>query len=482
MRVLSVASEVFPLIKTGGLADVAGALPGALAREGVTVRTLLPGYPAVLQKVGRSEVAHREADLFGGEARILAASVAGLDVFILDAPHLYGHAGSPYTGPDGRDWPDNAQRFAALARVAALIGRGTLAGFAPDVVQAHDWQAGLVPAYLHYIGGRRPGTVMTVHNLAFQGTFPADLLPQLGLPQSALSIDGVEYYGGIGYLKAGLQLADRITTVSPTYAVEISTPGGGMGLEGLLRQRAGVLSGILNGIDEDVWNPQADPHLAARFGVGSLAARAANKAALQETFGLAKRPDALLLAVISRLSWQKGLDLLLAVLPRLQSEDIQLAVLGSGDADLENGFRAAAAAALGQVGVSIGYNEPLAHLIQGGADAVLVPSRFEPCGLVQLCALRYGAVPVVARVGGLNDTVIDANEMALSAGVATGFHFAPVTREALDATITRALSAWREPVVWRRLQENGMRADVGWARPAKHYAALYRAAAKERAG
>jgi starch synthase len=482
MQVLSVASEIFPLIKTGGLADVVGALPAALARENVAVRTLVPGYPAVLEKIERTEEINVQAELFGGRARLLSATASGLDLFVLDAPHLYRRPGNPYTDQHGKDWPDNGQRFAALAKAAAELGRGTAADFQPDVVHAHDWQAGLVPAYLHYAGGARPGTVMTVHNLAFQGNFPAELYRVLGLPSSALSIEGIEYYGGVGFLKAGLQFADRITTVSPTYALEISTPGGGMGLEGLLRKRSAVLSGILNGIDDAVWDPASDPYLVSNFTVDEIAARAGNKRALQDRFGLEARSDALLLGVISRLSWQKGLDLLLAVLPRLLERDTQLTVLGAGDAELEHGFLAAAAQAPGRVGASFGYDEPLAHLIQGGVDALLVPSRFEPCGLTQLCAMRYGAIPIVARVGGLNDTIIDANEMALAAGVATGFQFAPVTREALEAAFGRMITAWHDPRGWRRIQTNGMRTDVSWAGPAFRYADLFRELAANRVG
>jgi len=323
---------------------------------------------------------------------------------------------------------------------------------------------------------------MTVHNLAFQGRFPAGLLPSLGLPSSALSVDAVEYFGGVGFLKAGLQLADRITTVSPTYAAEIQTDEGGMGLGGLLRSRAAVLSGILNGIDETVWNPATDPHLPARFDADHPGARSANKLALRKRFGLADDPDAMLFGIVSRLSWQKGCDLLLGAIPRLLAQGADLVLLGSGDAELEAGFRAAVAASPGRIGVAIGYDEALAHLIQGGVDALLVPSRFEPCGLTQLCALRYGAVPVVSRVGGLNDTIIDANEMALAAGVATGFQFSPATLDAFEAALARAAGAFQSPAAWRRIQENGMRSDVGWNRPAKRYADLYRTIDGERRG
>jgi starch synthase len=472
--VLSVVSEIFPLIKTGGLADVAGALPGALAAEDVAVRSLVPGYPRVLAALDNGVVVARLDALFGGEARVVAAKAAALDLFVLDAPHLFVRDGDPYRGPDGNDWPDNAFRFAALARVAALLGQGLVPGHLPDIVHAHDWQTGLAPAYLHYAAGPRPATVMTVHNLAFQGQFPTGLLMQLGLPAYAYATDGVEYYGSIGYLKSGLQFADRITTVSPTYALEIRTPSGGMGMDGLLRTRANVLSGILNGIDETVWDPAHDPHLAARFDVGRLTGRAANKAALQGRFGLEVDAAQMLFGAITRLTTQKGTDLLLAALPALIEAGAQLVLLGSGDRALELQLGAAAATHPGSVAVRLGYDETLAHLIQGGCDALLIPSRFEPCGLTQLCAMRYGALPIVAHVGGLCDTVVDANEMALAAGVATGFHFAPVTTDMLVAAIGRALFVWREPQLWRRLQRNAMQTDVGWRQPAKHYASLYR--------
>ncbi len=474
LNVLAVVSEIFPLIKTGGLADVAGALPGALAAEDVAVRSVVPGYPPVLGALDGGVVVTTLDDLFGDEARIIAAKAAGLDLFVIDAPHLFARDADPYGGPDGREWPDNAFRFAALSRVGALLAQGLIAGYRPDVVHAHDWQAGLVPTYLHYAGAINPPTVMTVHNLAFQGRFSADLLPRLGLPEGSYTIDGVEYYGQIGYLKAGLLFADRITTVSPTYAAEIRTPGGGMGLDGLLRSRADVLSGILNGIDMSVWDPSHDGHLAAPFDADRLAERAANKLALQELFGLNRDPAKPLFGVISRLAWQKGIDLVLEVLPALLAGGAQLVVLGSGEAPLEAGLRAAAASNPGSVGVRLGYDEGLAHLIQAGCDALLVPSRFEPCGLTQLCAMRYGALPVVAHVGGLCDTVIDANEMAIAAGVGTGFHFSPVASEMLAAVIMRAMSVWRQPELWHRLQRNAMHADVGWGGPAARYAALYR--------
>jgi starch synthase len=358
--------------------------------------------------------------------------------------------------------------------VAAQLGRGLLRAFAPDIVHAHDWQAALAPAYLHYAGGRRPRTVMTVHNLAFQGQFPAALLEPLGLPPESFAMDGVEYYGTIGFLKAGIALADRITTVSPRYAMEIRTPEFGMGLDGLLRNRAGVLTGILNGIDTVYWDPAKDPHLAERFDAKSLAKRPANKAALQARLGLEPRADAPLFGVVSRLTWQKGMDVLLEAIDDLVALGGQLALVGSGEAALEAGLAAAVARHPGRVGILIGFDEGAAHLVQGGADALLVPSRFEPCGLTQLCALRYGAIPVVARVGGLADTVIDANEMALVASAGNGLQFSPVTREALALTLERAVVLYRDRATWRRLQQHAMAAEVGWRRPAGQYAALYR--------
>jgi starch synthase len=474
LKVLSVASEVFPLIKTGGLADVVGALPAALARENVEIKTLVPGYPAVLSKLANAQPAHVYDGLFGGPARILAGKAAGLDVFAIDAPHLYDRPGNPYVGSSGLDWPDNAQRFAALARVGADIGLGAIDSFRPQVVHAHDWQAGLAAAYLYYADRPRPSVVTTIHNMAFQGQFPMSIFGQLGLPPQAISIDGVEYYGGVGYLKAGLRLSDRITTVSPTYAREILTPEFGMGLDGLLRTRASVVQGIVNGIDDTVWNPATDVALPQNFSALRIDMRVRNKTALQTRMGLAPVRGRPLFGVISRLSDQKGLDLLLQALPGVIARGGQLALLGSGDPFLEGGFTAAATSSPDSVSCVLGYDENLAHLIQAGSDFIVVPSRFEPCGLTQLCALRYGAPPIVARVGGLADTVIDANEAATAAGVATGIQFYPPTVESLSYALNRALDIAGDSALLRRLRLNGMRSDVSWRGPAKRYAALYR--------
>src|SRR5271165_5880230 len=473
LKVLSVTSEIFPLVKTGGLADVAGALPGALKREDILVRTLVPAYPAVKAKLAEVSTAGEYRDLFGGPARVLAGVAAGLDLFAIDAPHLYDRPGNPYLGPDGLDWPDNARRFAALARVGADIGLGAIAAFEPEIVHAHDWQAALAPAYLVFARGRRPGSMVTIHNLAFQGHFPISVFGELGLPDSALSINGVEYFGGVGYLKAGIRLADSITTVSPTYAHEILTAEFGMALDGLLRARASAVQGILNGIDDGVWNPATDRVLPQTFTATKIDARIRNKTALQAKLGLAPGADRPLFAVVSRLSEQKGLDLLLRALPALTAKGAQLALLGSGERTLEIGFAEAATAGAGLISCAFGYDERLAHLFQAAADFVVVPSRFEPCGLTQLCALHYGATPVVARVGGLADTVIDANEAAIAAGVATGVQFSPVSVEALSAAVSRAFDLFRDKAAMRSMRLNGMRADVSWQGPAKRYAELY---------
>jgi starch synthase len=474
LRVLAVTSEIYPIIKTGGLADVAGALPIALRAYGIETRTLVPGYPDVIRALPAAEELLRWPEFYGGPIRLLGGSHAGLDLLVLDAPHLFARPGNPYVAADGNDWPDNGVRFAALSKMAAEIGRGAVPSFVPDIVHAHDWQAGLAPANLHYANGRRPGTVMTVHNLAYQGQFPREMLERFGLPSEAFALHGVEYYGTISFLKAGLQFADRITTVSPTYAIEIQGDEGGMGLGGLLRERSGALSGILNGIDISVWDPETDPHIAARFSANARESRAANKSALQRRFGLNPSPDAPLLGVISRLSWQKGLDLLLESLPTILGEGMQLALLGSGDQDLQNRYQAVAKANAGRIAVVIGYDEALAHLIQAGADALVVPSRFEPCGLTQLCALRYGAVPIVSRVGGLADTVIDLDEVTVAGGAATGFKFGPVAAEHLAGALRKASISFHDKPTWRRLQHNGMSTDVSWRNRASQYAALYR--------
>ena len=480
LNVLAAASEIYPLVKTGGLADVVGALPAALAPHGIAVRTLAPGYPAVLKALEGGKAVHRYESLFGGAASLLAGRANGIELFALDAPHLYARPGNPYLGSDGKDWPDNARRFAAFATVAADLCRGAVPEFRPDILHVHDWQAALAPAYLKFGKPCTVKSVITIHNLAFQGTFPAAVFDELKLPPKAYAIDGVEYYGGVSYLKGGLQFADAITTVSPTYAREICTPEGGMGLDGLLRMRRAALKGIVNGIDTAVWDPATDAQVAATYDARRLTRRATNKRAIERRFALAPS-DGLLYCIVSRLTGQKGMDLVIESIDPLLQTGARLALLGSGDKALETAFSAVAKRHPGRIGVVLGYDEALSHLLQAGSDAILIPSRFEPCGLTQLYGLRYGCIPVVSRVGGLADTIIDANDAALSAGVASGIQFSPVDQPSLESALMRAAGLFGDQKAWREMQRRGMRADVSWQRSAGQYAALFRDLCAERA-
>lgn len=474
MKILFVASECAPFVKTGGLADVIGALPKALVALGDSVRILLPAYPALRQTMKLGKYVLQIKKLHGGPARLVAVKAEGLDLLLLDAPHLYDRKGNIYIAPDGKDWPDNHLRFGALAQVGAQVAQNGIKGWVPDVVNGHDWQAGLLPAYLRQSKGKSPKSVLTIHNIAFQGVFAAKTCEELGLSRSMFTPDGMEYYGNIGFLKTGIAYSDKICTVSPTYAREIMLPEFGMGLEGLLQARAADVSGILNGIDLDVWNPETDTDLPMAYSVQSLKRKARNRAEVEKRFNLSPNPDAPLFCVISRLTSQKGLDLLLEVLPWLTGRGARLALLGTGDKTIEAGFISAARTHAGSVGVIIGYNEPLSHLMQGGSDAILIPSRFEPCGLTQLYGLRYGTLPVVARTGGLADTVIDANEAALIADCATGLQFAPVTAPALGQAINRTCDLFAQPKIWASMARHAMRHPVGWDKSALAYHNLYK--------
>ncbi len=472
MDILFVASECAPFVKTGGLADVIGAVPKSLAVAGARVRVLIPSYPGLQDLASDGTTVARFDDLFGGQAEIKAASAEGLELLLLVAPHHFSRAGNIYLGADGQDWPDNHLRFAALSYAGAEIAKNGVDAWKPDVVNVHDWQAGLLPAYLAQSSKTAPPVVMTIHNISFQGLFDASQLKNLKLKREMFTTDRVEYYGRISFLKAGIALSDRITTVSPSYACELLTPEFGMGLHGLLQARRKDLSGILNGIDLDVWNPETDPHLAKTYSVRSLKRREANKREIETTFGL-RRSDGPLFCVISRLTSQKGLDLLLDCLPGLVAERANLALLGSGTSELEQKFLAASKQNPDQIGVIIGYDEPVSHLLQGGSDALLIPSRFEPCGLTQLYGLRYGTLPVVARTGGLADTVIDANEAAIAANCATGFQFAPINATMLGQAIARACAAYRQPGMWSGMMRRAMRHPVGWNASSAAYLRIY---------
>ena len=460
MKVLSVTSECAPLVKTGGLADVAGALPGALAEHGVEMRTLLPGYPKVMAALRKPEPFWNAKSLMGGPARVLAARAGGLDLFVLDAPHLFDRPGGPYQDERGDDFPDNPERFAALGQAAIAVAREWNA----DLLHCHDWQAGLAP---YYARETDVPSVLTIHNIAFQGMAPPERLDALGLDERDFTRDGFEFWSQISALKAGLVWADRITTVSPTYARELTSPEFGFGFDGLLRHRNADLSGILNGIDMQAWDPRTDP----QAGFSTPRGKGKCKRKLRRAFELPES-EGPLAVVVSRLSQQKGLDLLLDALPAFVDRGGQIALLGSGDRILEHRWQERAAGHP-HVAVKIGYDEPLSHLMYAGADAVLVPSRFEPCGLTQMYGLRYGALPCVARTGGLADTVVDANPAALLTNAATGFVHAPDNVHALAGRLMDMIDLWNQPDAWASMQVRAMKAPVGWDRSAKAYADLY---------
>jgi starch synthase len=458
---------------------VVGALPIALREQGIDARLVLPGYPTVLAALTGSRPVAQSA-LYGGDITLLRGDLATgagrkLPVYAV-ATAAFDRPGDPYHAPGGADWPDNPPRFALFCRTAAALALGHLApDWRADVVHAHDWQTGLIPALLS-LQRRRPGTVFTIHNLAYQGLVEADAADALGLPADWWRMDALEFFGQLSLIKAGLVFADRLTTVSPRYAQEIQTPAFGCGLDGLLRHRADVLTGVLNGIDTRLWNPATDPALPHTYDADHLATKARNKAALQQELGLANDPGALLLGLVGRLVTQKGIDLLIDAIPKLPP-DVQLAVLGSGDAAYGAALRAAATAQPLRIAFRAGYDEALAHRIQAGADAFLVPSRFEPCGLTQLYALRYGTVPIVRNVGGLADTVVDANPENLATGRATGVVFEAPSSSALLDAIDRAYALFRVGESWQALQRSAMAQDHSWAQAAGQYAALYRALA-----
>jgi starch synthase len=477
MRVLHAASEIYPLIKTGGLADVVGALPAAIAAAGADVRLLLPGLPPILGALQESQTVFHCGPAFGAASITLRRgrlTQVGPAAYVIDAPYLYARPGNPYLGPDGKEWRDNHRRFGLLGWIAAHLAAGELdPRWRPDVLHAHDWHAGLAPAYVASHPGPSAATVCTIHNLAFQGLFPLELRTELDLSPAQLTYEGAEFHGQLSFLKAGLAFADRITTVSPTYAQEIRTPEQGCGLDGLLRNRAARLAGILNGVDTAVWNPATDALIAQRYDAARLAGKLACKRALQAELGLPAL-DVPLFTLVSRLTHQKGIDLLLDALPALARHSAQLAVLGSGEPALEAALLRAVSEVPTQVAVRIGYDEALSHRLIAGADVILVPSRFEPCGLTQMYGLRYGTLPLVRRCGGLADTVVDASESNCSAGAATGFTFEQASGADLAATLRRAVALFHDAPAWTRLMRRAMAQDVSWQPAAAQYLALYR--------
>ena len=480
MKVLHVAAEVFPLIKTGGLADVVGSLPQALIAEGADARLLLPGLPAITDAVLHQKKICDLGSVFGAvnvSLWIGQMPQSKVKVYLIRAPYLYAREGGPYQAADGSEWSDNLQRFGLLGWVGAHLGAGGLdPDWTPQVLHAHDWHAAMACAYVAAHPARRVSTVYTVHNLAYQGLFAMADAHMLGLPARLLAPSGLEFHNQLCLMKAGLKFADRVTTVSPTYAAEIATPEFGCGLEGVIRSRGTDVSGILNGVDLSVWNPQTDAWLAHRYSPWDMSGKAECKRQLQTDLGLEVSAKATMFAVVSRLSSQKGLDLILASLPALLRSGGQLVVQGSGDPLLEAAFVSAAQQHPRQVAVRIGYDEAWAHKLIAGADIMAVPSRFEPCGLTQLYALRYGTLPLVRRVGGLADTVVNASAVT-STGLAdegaTGFVFNDATACALQTELVRALGYFEQPTLWATLMQQAMAQDFSWQKPARHYMTLY---------
>ena len=476
LRVLFATSELTPLIKTGGLADVAAALTAELRSLGVDMRVLLPGYREVLAGVGSTRpVARLPAIGSFPAAELLAAEGAERQsLLLLKCPALFERDGGPYVNREGVDWPDNAVRFGLLSHTAALLSTpASPYEWRADILHCNDWQTALAPAYHFWRRSPRVPCLMTIHNLAFQGVFPELVLKDLALPRESFRVDGLEYYGNVSFLKAGLFYANRITTVSPTYAREIQSQPLGFGLHGLLAGRSTDLEGILNGIDIEFWNPRTDPALAATYDAETLERKAINTAALRARFELHLRADIPLVGMVSRLVAQKGLDSVVEAAERIVRLPAQLVVLGTGDPGIEHSLLGLAARFPGQIAARLGFDERLSHLVEAGADMFLMPSRFEPCGLNQMYSQRYGTPPIVRRTGGLADSVTDCTPETLANGTATGFVFDEPTPEALIAAVRRARDAWQDRTLWRQLQHNGMRRDFSWSASAQRYLQLY---------
>jgi starch synthase len=476
MNILFVTSEIHPLTKTGGLADVSGALPAALRKLDMDVRVLIPGYSKVLAALPDKKLLVSLELPVHGRFNLYSAAMPdnAVPLIVLDHPAYFDRRGGPYQDISGQDWPDNYLRFGLLSEVAALLGSSdSPLNWSVDLVHCNDWQTGLTPAYLHHRNARPAATLMTIHNLAYQGIFPPHTLAELNLPPSSFSIEGLEYYGNLSFLKAGLYYADHISTVSPSYAAEIQQEALGFGLQGLLFQRRAQLTGIVNGIDTNDWNPASDPHLSHNYRIGDMSGKAAVKRQLQADHSLTKSKDTPLCGIISRMTHQKGQDMLLAIAPQLIEAGVQIIVLGSGDTLLETQLRQLAAEYPAQVSVVIGYDEGLAHCIEAGADIFLMPSRFEPCGLNQMYSQRYGTPPIVHRTGGLADTVTDTTSAALADGSATGFMFDEATPAAFLAAVQRALASYRNPRQWNQIKKHAMERDFSWEASATHYQKLY---------
>lgn len=475
-RILFASSEAYPLIKTGGLGDVAGALPPALKSLHCDIRLIMPAYQDAR---ARAESLRHMLDFYIPESAVtvsvLETLLPGTKVkcWLVDYAPAYERPGNPYLGPEGAPWSDNAARFTLFSRVITAIAAGTTQlDWEPDVLHCNDWQTGLVPALLSP-QLQRPVTVFTIHNLAYQGLFPYDTFVELGLPDELWSPEHLEFHGQLSFIKGGLVFADALTTVSPNYAQEIQTPAHGCGLDGLLRHRADRLIGILNGIDERIWNPARDSQLVRPFSARRIANKRENKLALQQETSLFPSPDIPVIGFVGRAVEQKGIDLIVDALPQLLQLPLQLVLLTSGGREYERELRQFSEQQPARLAVYTRYDEPLAHRIYGSADMLLVPSRFEPCGLTQLYSLRYGTVPIVHHVGGLADTVVDANDTTIAAGTATGVVFDEPTLDAMIAAVERALVLHRKPQIWKKIALTGMRQSFSWRTSAARYVELY---------
>jgi starch synthase len=467
MNLLFATPECAPLARTGGLGDVSAALPAALRAIGIDARVLLPAYREV------PSASSTGMEILGRQARLCEGRLpSGVPLYLLDCPELYARDGGPYQDAEGRDWPDNALRFGVLSKAAALLSsKESPLEWRPDVLHCNDWPAALALVYLKLEKSPAPG-LLTIHNLSFQGNFDAAWMERLSLPKELFSLERLEFHGRMSFLKGGIACADALNTVSPRYAREIQGEEMGCGMDALLRSRSGELSGILNGIDTKAWDPASDPLIASRYDAGSLERKGANKAALQERLNLQPDARALLLGSVGRVTHQKGSDLIAAAGAELLAGPVQLAVLGTGDRDIERALTALAARHPGRMAMKIGFDDGLAHLIEAGADLFLMPSRFEPCGLSQMYSQRYGTPPVARATGGLADTIADG---------AGGFLFERAEPAALVAAVRRAAALWRDPQRWRALQRRAMARDFSWAEPARRYADLYLRLATARA-
>jgi starch synthase len=475
-RILFVSTEVRPYIKVGGLADVAAGLPGALAAMGHEVRVLVPATAAALRAVQAEGGKPIATSGLAADVQVLELPLAGplAKVWLLDTPGFRRHSGTPYQDDQGEYYVDDAERFDELARIAAQLAAG-VGGWTPDVVHCNEWHTGLVP--VHLLLQRVPAaSVFTIHNLQYQGVFPAATFAALGLPAWLWHPDSIEFHGSLNFMKAGLVFSDQLTAVSPGYSREILTPQFGAGLDGVLRKRESQLSGIINGIDPVYWSPAQNPLLASNFDSTHLERRRPNRDSLYREFGL---PDhgGLLLGVVARLVAQKGIDIILKALPALLKLPVQCVILGSGEMALQKALVEAAGRHPDQLAVRLGHDEKLAHGIYAGCDALLMPSRFEPCGLSQLYAMRYGALPIVHRTGGLGDTVRDTAEHA---GDGNGFVFDSVTPAALVACVRRAVEAAKQAPLWQQLMTTGMGEDFSWGRSAQAYVRVYESALQSR--